>query len=42
MDTIECINKKYVTQSTGELEELVGCTIKHELKKQPLRFINLI
>ena len=36
MDTIEFIKKKYLTQSTGPLEDFVGCTIKCDLTKMTL------
>ena len=36
MNKIECINKGYVNQPIGELEEFVGCKIKRDLTKMTL------
>ena len=36
MDTIECIKKYYATQSMGELEDFIGCTIMRDLTKNTL------
>ena len=38
---VECIKKEYVTQSMGELEEFVGCRIKHDLTKMTLNISQL-
>ena len=32
----ECINKQYSYQSMGEIEDLVGCTIKRDLANMTL------
>ena len=37
MDMIEYINKYYSTQSTGPLEDFVGCMIKCDLTKMTLK-----
>ena len=37
MDTIECINKQYSTQSMGEIEDFLGCMYKHDLTKITLK-----
>ena len=40
-NTIECINKQYVTKSMGELEDFVGCTIKRDLTNITLNISQL-
>ena len=36
MNSIKCTKKEYATRSIGELEDFLGCTIKHDLTKTTL------